>query len=195
MSRRLLAAALQLALWPATLAAQLGEVHLGAIASYGTASSFQTGVGLIGGVSAGRLAYVGARWVYYMGGSEQRTDSAGSYDVRTRAQVFAADIGMQYPLGAVELVAGVTIGATRFGQQTAPAGVQAKATSTAASVATEFLIAPNFSVQVRVWRLLLIPEVMYSLSGSPDLRWPAGHRGALFGLRLIVPLEVARITE
>jgi hypothetical protein len=194
MSRRSLLAALPLALWPAAVEAQLGEVHLGAIASYGTASSFQAGAGLIGGISAGRLIYVGARWVYYMGGSEQRTDSAGSYDVRTRAQVFAADIGLQYPAGAVELVGGVTIGATRFGQQTDPV-VSTATTASTAKVATEFLVAPNFSVQVRVGRLLLIPEVMYCLSGTPDLRWPAGHRGALFSLRLIVPLEVARITE
>lgn len=194
MSHRSLLAALPLALWPATLMAQLGEVHLGAIASYGTASSFQAGAGLIGGISAGRIAYIGARWVYYTGAMERETDADGSYDVRTRAQVFAADIGLQYPAGAVELVGGVTIGATRFGQQTDPVVTKATTASTA-KVATEFLIAPNFSVQVRVGRLLLIPEVMYCLSGSPDLRWPTGHRGALFSLRLIVPLEVARIRE
>jgi hypothetical protein len=193
-SHRTLCATLPLVFWPALLPAQLGEVHLGAIASYGTAGSFGAGAGLIGGISAGRLVYVGARWVYFAGSSDQQIDGNGSYDVRTQAQIFAADVGLQYPLGAVELVAGLTIGATRFGQQTEPAIGRTAASSTAA-VATEFLIAPNVSAQLRVGRLLLIPELMYSLTGSPDLRWPAAHRGALLGIRVVVPLEVDRIRQ
>lgn len=193
MSRRIPAAVLPLVFWPALLAAQLGEVHLGALASYGTASSYGVGAGLIGGISAGRLVYVGARWVYYAGGTERGSDSTGTYDVRTQAQIFAADLGLQYPLGAVEIVGGVTIGATRFGQHSSP--VTRGATAFTAKVATEFLIAPNVSLQIRVGRLLLIPEVMYSLGGAPDLEWSAAHQGPLFAVRIVVPLEVDRIRQ
>jgi hypothetical protein len=87
---------------------------------------------------------------------------------------------------------GVTIGATRYGQESQAVGTRSSSPSTA-RVATEFLVAPNFSVQIRALGLLLIPEVMYALGGAPDLRWPASHRGPVFSFRIIVPIEVDRI--
>ena len=116
------------------------------------------------GISAGRLVYVGFRYVYFNGSTQRRSDDHGSYDVTTRAQLIAADVGVQYPAGAVDLVAGVTIGAARYHQEsisleTAPSEFGS------AIVGTEFLIAPNFSVQFRVLHLLVIPEVMYHLAG------------------------------
>jgi hypothetical protein len=179
-------------LWPAVLMAQLGEVHLGALASYGTSGSHQAGAGLIGGVSAGRFIYVGARWQYFGGSSKEQSDSTGTYDVSTQAQIFAADVGLQYPAGKVELVMGVTIGATRYGQESKAVGTRS-ANSSTARVATEFLVAPNFSVQFRALDLLFIPEVTYAFGGSPDLHWPAEHKGLVFGVRIVVPIEVYRI--
>ncbi|MDH4131749.1 MAG: hypothetical protein OEV95_08060 [Gemmatimonadota bacterium] len=192
MTRPALGLALVLALSPASLHAQLGEVHVGLLASYGTAGSYQAGGGLLAGVSAGRLVYLGVRWVYFAGDTEQRSDPQGQYDVTTRAQIFAADLGLQYPTGPVEIVAGVTIGATRYGQETDPLGSGGTAASTS-GVATELLVAPNLSVQIRALGLLVIPEVMYPLSGAPDLRWPADRKGAVFALRLVVPFEVQRV--
>jgi hypothetical protein len=191
-TRRALGATLALALCPAALHAQLGEVHLGALVSYGAAASYRIGGGLIAGLSAGRLVYIGARYVYYAGDTQGRADGQGSYDVTTRAQIFAADVGLQFPAGAFEIVGGLTIGATRYGQLTNPLGTGGTETSTTTG-GTEFLIAPNLSVQIRALGLLVIPEVMYLLSGSPDLRWPVDYKGPTFGIRLVVPWEVDRI--
>lgn len=180
------------ALWHSDLAAQLGEVHLGGLVSYGSGNAYQWGAGLIGGVSAGRLAYVGARWVYYTGDSVVESDGLGTFAVDNRVDIYAADVGLQYPLGPVEIVGGVTIGAVRFSQQSEP--ITGQGTGPAESdVATEFLLAPSLSVQVRVLRLLVIPEIMYPVSGSPDLQWPVDHRGPVFSVRLVVPIEVDRI--
>ena len=185
-----IAVALSQALLPANLAAQLGEAQFGVIASYGTSNAWHGGAGLIAGVGAGRLIYVGARWVYYFGSSAVQTDTGGSFEVRNRAQIFAADVGLQYPVGPAELVGGVTIGAVRFGQQAEP--VSPGTGSPQSSSRVEFLLAPNFSVQLRVSRFLLIPEFVYSFAGSPDLRWPMQHQGPLLSLRVVVPFEVQR---
>ena len=37
------------------------------------------------------------------------------------------------------------------------------------------------------------PATAVVLGGSPDLRWPASHRGPVFSVRIIVPIEVDRI--
>ncbi|HET9384345.1 MAG TPA: hypothetical protein VFO67_04295 [Gemmatimonadales bacterium] len=190
MSRWGVALALGQVLLTADLAAQLGEAQFGVIGSYGTSSAWHGGAGLIAGVGAGRLIYVGARWVYYFGSSAVQTDPGGTFEVRDRAQIFAADVGLQYPLGATELVAGVTIGAVRFAQRAEP--VSATGTPQSSS-GVEFLLAPNCSVQLRVSRFLLIPEFVYSFAGSPDLRWPVQHQGPLLSLRVVMPFEVQRI--
>ncbi|HKA59749.1 MAG TPA: hypothetical protein VKD28_14105 [Gemmatimonadales bacterium] len=185
------AVALSQALLPANLAAQLGEAQFGAIASYGTGSAWHGGAGLIAGVGAGRLIYVGARWVYYFGSSAVQTDTGGggTFEVRDRAQIYAFDVGLQYPIGATEVVAGVTIGAVRFSQHAEPTGGGAPQSS----APVEFLLAPNFSAQVRLSRFLLIPEFVYSFAGSPDLRWPVGSKGPLLSLRVVYAFEVQRI--
>jgi hypothetical protein len=187
------ALALSQALLPANLAAQLGEAQLGAIASYGTGSAWHGGAGLIAGVAAGRLIYVGARWIYYFGSSAVQTDpgGGGTFQVRDRAQIFAADVGLQYPVGAAEVVAGVTIGAVRFAQRAEPVSPGTGAAQSSSRV--EFLLAPNFSAQLRVSRFLLIPEFVYSFAGSPDMRWPVDHQGPILSLRVVMPFEVQRI--
>ncbi len=191
MSRWGVAVALAQALLPAGVAAQLGEAQYGVIGSYGTSNAWHGGAGLIVGVGAGRLIYVGARWVYYFGSSAVQTDTGGTFDVRDRAQIFAADVGLQYPLGATELVAGVTIGAVRFAQHAEPVSPGTGPLQSSSRV--ELLLAPNLSVQLRVSPFLLIPEFVYSFAGSPDLRWPVQHQGPLLSLRVVLPFEVQRI--
>lgn len=191
MSRWGVAMALGQALLPATLAAQLGEAQFGVIASYGTASAYHGGAGLIAGVGAGRLIYVGARWVYYFGSSAVQTDTGGTFDVRDRAQTFAFDVGLQYPVGAVEVVAGVTIGAVRFAQQAEPVTPGTGAPQSSSRV--DFLLVPNFSFQLRVSRFLVIPEFMYSFAASPDMRWPMDNKGPLLSIRVVTAFEVQRI--
>lgn len=186
-----LAVVLASVLLPAYLAAQLGEAQFGAVASYGTGSAWHGGAGLIAGVGAGRLIYVGARWVYYFGSSAAQTDTGGTFEVRDRAQIFAADVGLQYPLGPAELVAGVTIGAVRFAQRAEPASPATGPPQSSSAV--EFLLAPNLSAQLRVSRFLVIPEFVYSFAGSPDMRWPVGHQGPLLSIRVVMPFEVQRI--
>jgi hypothetical protein len=190
-SRWGVAVALAQALLPAGLAAQLGEAQYGVIASYGTSSAWQGGAGLIVGVGAGRLIYIGARWVYYAGSSAVQTDTGGTFEVRDRAQTFAADVGLQYPVGPAEVVAGVTIGAVRFAQRAEPVSPGTGAPQSSTRV--EFLMAPNLSVQLRVSRFLLIPEFVYSFAVSPDLRWPVDHKGPLLSVRVVMPFEVQRI--
>ena len=191
MSRWGVAVALGQVLLPANLAAQLGEAQFGGIASYGTGSAWHGGAGLIAGVGAGRLIYVGARWVYHFGSSAVQTDTGGTFQVRDRAQTFAADVGLQYPVGALELVAGVTIGAVRFAQRAEPVSPGTGAAQSSSRV--EFLMAPNLSVQLRVSRFLVIPEFVYSFVGSPDLRWPVGSQGPILSLRVVTAFEVQRI--
>lgn len=192
MIRRCAVLALALGLGHSDVAAQLGEVHLGGLVSYGSGRAYQGGAGLIGGISAGRIVYVGARWVYYTGDSGVDTDGFNTFSVDDRVDVFAADVGLQYPFGPVELVGGVTIGALRFSQHSSP--ITGQGTEVAGSeVATEFLFAPNFSAQFRVLRLLIIPELMLPLSGSPDLAWPVDYQGPVVSVRVVVPIEVDRI--
>ena len=191
MSRWGVAVALAQALLPAGLAAQLGEAQFGAIVSYGSSSAYHGGAGLIAGVGAGRLIYVGARWVYYAGSSTAQTDTGGTFQVRDRAQTFAADVGLQYPVGPAEVVAGVTIGAVRFAQRAEPVSPGTGAPQSSTRV--EFLMAPNLSVQLRVSRFLVIPEFVYSFAGSPDQRWPVDHHGPMLSLRVVMPFEVQRI--
>ena len=185
------ALALGQALLPASLTAQLGEVHLGVLAGYGTAGAYGPGAGVIVGVAAGRLAYVGARWTYFFGDTGTQSDTSGTFTVEDRVQMFAADLGLQYPAGPVEIVAGLTIGAIRLAQRATPVAPGTGATT--AEVGVEFLAAPNVSVQLRALGLLVIPEVMYTFTGAPDLRWPVDRRGPVFSLRVVLPFEVQRI--
>ena len=185
------AVALGLSLLPAYLTAQLGEVHVGMLAGYGTAGAYGPGAGLIVGVAAGRLAYVGVRWTYFFGDTWTQSDTSGTFTVEDRAQVFAADLGLQYPAGPTEIVAGVTIGAIRFAQHATPLPPGTGAGGT--QVKAEFLAAPNVSVQLRALGLLVIPEVMYTFAGAPDFTWPVQRRGPVFSVRVVVPFEVQRI--
>lgn len=158
-----------------SLLAQLGEVQLGVVGSYGTGEAYRPGAGVVLGVAAGRLGYLGLRWAYHRG-----TTTAG---VTNRAQVYTLDLGVLIPVGAVEVVPSLSLGAVRFAQR-AP-GI--------AEHATEFLAAPGVSVEVPVGPVALIPELQYHLAGDPDLPSRVDHRGLVASLRLVITREMGRI--
>jgi hypothetical protein len=164
-----------LLLRPHGVVAQLGELQVGLSASYGTADAYGPGAGLVLGVATGRLAYAGLRWTYHTGAT-----TAG---VTTRAQAFALDLGIVIPVGELEVVPGVSLGAMRFAQH-AGSGRAHK---------VEFLAAPGIAAELHVARVALIPELQYSLAGDPELTQPVQHRGLVASLRLVIPIEVGRI--
>lgn len=168
-----LAGALSLTASP--LPAQLGEVQAGVVASYGTSKAAGAGAGLVLGVASGRLAYLGLRWTYQAGAT-----TAG---VTTRAQTFTVDLGIVIPVRALDVVAGLSLGAERFAQQAGGARTHK----------VEFLAAPGIAAEVHVARLALIPELQYRLAGDPELAQPVQHRGPVASLRLVIPVEVGRI--
>jgi len=158
-----------------SLPAQLAEVQLGVVASYGSGDPFKPGGGLVLGIAPGRLTYAGLRWTYYPGATRQ--------GVRNRAQVFALDLGVQLPVGPLEVVPGLSLGFVRFAQRT----------STVSGHATEFLAAPGVSVETHLASLAFIPELQYDLAGNPDLSVPVRHRGLVASLRIVIPIEVGRL--
>lgn len=175
---------------PSAAYPQLGEVQVGPLVSYGTAVPYGVGAGLVLGVAAGRLAYLGLRWAYQTGNTQSAGPAAMPIEVRNRMQVFAADVGLLFPAGALEVVPGASVGAARFAQRSAgPAG----AALTSSEHATEFFAAPGLSVQAHVIGLVFIPEIQYYLVGNPDLSWPVRHRGFVASMRIVVALEIDRI--
>jgi hypothetical protein len=189
--RRVVAWLLLAGAFPASVQAQLGELHFGGVGSFAAGEAYQGGAGLTVSYAPGRLALMGMRWIYYAGSTERVTDSTGTYDVTTRAQVFGADLGLEFPLGGLEIVGGMTLGAVRFWQGTTP--VSAPAAAPVSAIGTEFFVAPTLMVEVRAGPLTLIPQVAYYFAGSPDLRWPVGHNGLAFSLMLVIPIETDRI--
>jgi len=178
---------LALFLVTATAGAQLGEFQAGGVASYGTGKPFGRGAGLVVGVAPGRLAYVGLRWTYHAGMTEQRDSGGPSTEVKTRVQVFAMDLGLQIPIGRLELVPGVSIGMVQFVQRTqAPAGA-------GSGISKEFFAAPGISVEMRAARVAVIPELQYVLAGHPELPWSVQRRGLVASVRLVFLAEVRRI--
>ncbi len=174
---------------PSAAYSQLGEVQLGSVVSYGTAAPYGVGAGLVLGVAAGRLAYAGLRWTYQTGSTEPGPTITTPVAVRSRAHLFAVDVGLLFPAGALEIVPGVALGAALFAQRAdAPPGG-----AVVSAHAIEFFAAPGLSAQVRLAGLRFIPEIQYFLAGNPDLPWPVSHRGPATSLRIVVPFEVDRI--
>lgn len=164
-----------LSLTVSRLAAQLGEVQAGVVASYGTSKASGPGAGVVLGVATGRLAYVGLRWTYHAGAT-----TAG---VTTRAQTFAVDLGIVIPVRSLDVVAGLSLGAERFAQDAASARAHK----------VEFLAAPGIAAELHVAGLALIPELQYSLAGDPQLSQPVQHRGLVASVRLVILVEIGRI--
>ncbi len=166
--------------WSSPATAQIGELQLGGVASYGAARSFGKGAGVVAGIGLARLVYVGARWVYQAGNGE-RPDGAQT-DVATHTQRFTVDFGVMLPAKGLEIVPGIALGALRFTQ------------SAGGSVRdAELLIAPGLSVHVHVAGIVAIPEVEYLWANPPRLPWTVSHQGSVAGLRLVIPIELRRI--
>ena len=188
-ARRLICAALMSC--PVAAQSQLSELHFGGLVSYATGNAFQEGVGATVSYAPARLAYMGVRWVYYFGSTEQGIDATGTFSATNRTQLFAADLGLQYPVGPVELMAGMTIGAVRFAQTILPGAATSGASTT--GISTEFMIGPTVLAQIRAGPIMVIPQVAYLFAGSPDLPWPVDHSGLALSLLIVVPIERDRI--
>ena len=171
---------------PSSAHAQLGEVHLGPVVSYGGAAPYGVGAGLALGVAAGRLAYVGLRWTYQTGTTQRVTTLPTTVEIRSRVQLFTADLGIQIPVGAFEVTPGGALGVAWFAQRVG--GPQA-----GSEHATELVGGPSLSVQVHAVGLVLIPELQYQWAGNPELPWPVTRHGPVASVRVVVPFEVDRI--
>lgn len=162
--------------------AQLGELQAGVVVASGRGAANGAGAGLVLGVAPGRLAYVGLRWTYHFGATEQPNPLT---EVQTRTQVFAVDLGIEIPAGTLEVFPGVSLGAVQFTQHAR--GPDASGNS------WEFVAAPGLAVEVRIARFALIPEIQYTLAGAPDLPWQVDHRGLVASVRLVILHELHRI--
>ena len=180
---------LTLSLLAMPAAAQLGELQLGVVAAYGTGRPYGPGAGIVAGVAPGRIAYVGVRWTYHAGGT-RLVDSASATEVRTWAQAFTVDLGVQIPVGAVEVLPGISLGAMRFAQRTRQEPGGAIVTSRRA---TEFLAAPGVAVEAVAGRLAFIPQLQYVLAGNPEFPLRVQHHGLVASVRIVVTREIGRI--
>jgi hypothetical protein len=173
--------------------AQIGVLQFGGVGSFGTGEPFGAGGGLVAGVAAGRIAYIGLRWTYHTGSTKLRGPASPQTEVTTRGQVFAIDLGVQVPVGRLEVVPGLSVGFVRFAQR-ARTPAAGGGSTVIAGHEIEFLAAPGMSVSVPVGPMALIPELRYTFAGSPsNLPWRVPHRGLLASLRLVITFEVGRI--
>jgi hypothetical protein len=169
-------------LTPTALSGQLGELQVGAVASYGLRDPYRAGAGLVFGVAPGRLVYVGLRWIYYAGATT-------GADVRNRAQVFATDFDVQVPVkgGLLEMRPGIGIGMVQFAQRGQPAiGV-------VSGHSKEFFAAPGVALQMSAGRVAVIPELQYYFTGHSELPWPVHNKGLAISVRLVFLSEIRRI--
>jgi hypothetical protein len=169
--------------------AQLGEVQVGGLLSYGLEDAYGPGAGLVVGVAAGRITYIGARWTYYAGSETRVTPPTGPVDVTSRLQLFAVDLGVQVPVGPFEIIPGTSIGAARFAQRAQPVG----GPETPNVIATEFFWGAGLSVLAHVASLVVIPELQYGFAGDPQLPWVVKHQGLTASLRVAATFEVGRV--
>jgi hypothetical protein len=169
---------------PTVLSAQLGELQVGAIASYGMRDPYRAGGGLVLGVAPGRLVYVGLRWIYYAGAT-----TGGAANVSNRAQVFATDFDVQIPLhgGLIEMRPSIGIGMVQFAQHSGPP------TSLVSEHSKEFFAAPGLALQLSAGRIGVIPELQYYFTGHPELTSPVHNKGLAFSVRLVFLSEIQRI--
>ena len=166
---------------PTALSAQLGELQVGAIASYGLRDPYRSGAGAVLGVAPGRLVYVGLRWIYY--------DGATTFNVRNRAQVFATDFDVQIPLrgGVLEMRPSIGLGMVQFVQR------GSGTTGPVSGYSKEFFAAPGVALQLSAARVALIPELQYYFTGHSELTWPVHNKGLAFSARLVFLSEIRRI--
>lgn len=176
---------------PSAALAQLGELHFGVIGGYGIADSYRGGAGLSIAVVPGRIGYAGARYVYHWGSTITIPGDAADFEILTWSQTLAADLGLQFPFGRVELVIGASLGVVRFQQRLLQLLEPEMPSKT--MEAWEFLVAPSLTAYFRAGRFLIAPEFQWGLAGDPDFPVDVSHRGPAFYLRLVLPFEIDRI--
>lgn len=180
-------------------AAQIAELHMGPLASYGTGTVYGPGGGVVVGLAAGRLTYVGARYAWFSGTTVSDVPPPAlcttcTRDVRSRAQMFAVDFGLLIPKGPVEVIPSVTIGVLRFAQrERLLAASNGSEISRSRHSAVEFLIAPGIALEMRAGGFAIIPEILWSLAGKPDLPYAAKNQGPLVTLRVVRMIEIGRV--
>ena len=176
-------------LWsvPTAVSAQLGELQIGVVGSYGVGDPYRGGTGLVVGVAPGRLAYVGLRWTYNFGNTTVVTTPGGPAELRNRTQVFATDLGVQIPMGGFEVVPSISLGVVQFTQRSR------SASSAVFRDSKEFLAAPGLAVQMHAARIALIPELQYYFTGRPGLTQSVRNRGLVASVRLVFLSEIRRI--
>lgn len=169
---------------PNAVSAQLGELQVGALASYGVKDPYRAGAGLVLGVATGRLLYVGLRWIYYGGAT-----SGEPVEVSNRAQVFATDLNVQIPVrgGLIEMRPGIGIGMVQFTQRSSTS------TGGASEYSKELFAAPGLALQFSTDRVALIPEVQYYFTGHSEMASPVHNKGVAFSVRLVFLSEIGRI--
>ena len=126
-----------------------------------------------------------------MGSTKALADDAGSGDVTNRAQLFGADLGLEFPLDSMELVVGGTLGAVHYSQHTEPTGASTSGSESAG--ATEFVAAPMAILHVRIGPVMVAPQLAYYFAGAPDLRWSVGGSGPALSCSILLPFETDRI--
>lgn len=172
---------------PAALSAQLGELQIGVVGSYGAWDPHRGGTGLVVGIAPGRVMYVGLRWTYDFGSTTVAATPGGPTEVRDRTQVFATDLGVQIPKGAFEIVPSVSFGVVQFAQRSR------SASGTVFRSSKEFLAAPGLAVQMSVAGVAVIPELQYYITGRPALQQPVQRGGLVGSVRLVFLREIRRI--
>ena len=173
-------------------AAQLWEVHLGTVGSYGTAAARGFGAGLVIGLVPGRLAYAGLRWTYFGGATSTRGLAPSATDVRDQAQTLSLDLALVIPKGPVEVMPGFGIGAARFVQDARASGSGA---AWRTSTTTELFVTPGVAVQIPLGGVAIIPEIQYCIAPHPRLPYPVEHQGLLLSVRAVVTFETDRIRQ
>jgi len=108
-----------------------------------------------------------------------------------RAQLFGADLGLEFPLGSMELVVGGTLGAVRYSQHTESTGATTSGSESASAV--EFVAAPMAILHIRIGPIMVAPQVVYYFAGVPDLRWSVGGSGPALSFSVLLPIETDRI--
>ena len=159
--RALLAAGALLGITSAAEAKQRGEVQFGIVASYGPGQTAGPTAGLVVGVAAGRLVYLGLRGTRH---EETQSGTGPTAIVTNGATVLAADAAMVIPGGPLEIMVGASIGAVRHDQGVTQPAAGGPATTTNGH-SLEFLAAPSLSAELHAGPLAFIPEVQYQFSG------------------------------
>ena len=151
----------------------------------------ESGAGVTLGYAPARIAYMGVRYIYHFGSTRPAADATGFFDVTDRTQLFGVDLGLEFPVGAMELVIGGTLGVVRFSQRVEPTGSTGESTSS--DIGTGFVAAPLALLHVRVGPLMLVPQVTWYFAGDPDFRWQVDHSGPAASLAIVLPIETDRI--